>query len=40
VSVLDAQIAAIVAVRGASLATRNVKDFDGCGIALINPWEE
>jgi len=24
---------------GATLATRNVTDFDGCGIELINPWE-
>ena len=38
-SPLDAQIAAITAVNGASLATRNVKDFEGCGIVLINPRE-
>jgi plasmid stability protein len=26
--------------RGASLATRNVKDIEHCGIEVINPWEE
>src|SRR5690349_21058706 len=38
ISQADAQIAAIARSRGASLATRNVQDFEGCGIALINPW--
>lgn len=32
-------IAAIALSRGASLATRNTRDFLGCGIQLINPWE-
>jgi predicted nucleic acid-binding protein len=36
----DAQIAAIARSRGAALATRNVPDFDGCGIELVNPWTE
>jgi predicted nucleic acid-binding protein len=35
----DAQIAAIALSRGAALATRNVADFQDCGIAIINPWE-
>ncbi len=35
----DTQIAAIVRSRGATLATRNVSDFAGCGIAVVNPWE-
>lgn len=35
---IDAQIAAIVRSRGARLATRNVRDFTGCGIAVIDPW--
>ncbi len=39
ISQFDAMIAAITRSRGASLATRNVKDFAGCGISLINPWE-
>lgn len=34
----DAMIAGIVRSRGATLATRNVKDFENCGIALENPW--
>ena len=34
----DAQIAAIVRSRGASLATRNVGDFQHCGIKVVNPW--
>jgi predicted nucleic acid-binding protein len=33
----DAQIAAITRSRGAALATRNVGDFEGCGIE-VNPW--
>ena len=40
ISQFDAQIAAICFSRGASLATRNVADFDGCGIVAINPWCE
>ena len=35
----DGAIAAIAAVHGFMLATRNVRDFRGAGIALINPWE-
>jgi toxin FitB len=35
----DAQIAAIARSRGAALATRNIADFDGCEIELINPWD-
>ena len=34
----DAQIAAIAHVHGASLATRNTADFEGCGVRLVNPW--
>ena len=36
--VLDAQIAAIARARGCALATRNVADFEGAGLVLINPW--
>lgn len=39
ISVADAQIAAICASRGALLATRNTRDFEGTGISTINPWE-
>lgn len=34
----DAMIAAIARTRGAAVVTRNVADFERCGIALINPW--
>jgi toxin FitB len=37
---LDAQIAGITRSRGAQLATRNVRDFDACGFAVINPWDK
>ncbi|RFA09011.1 hypothetical protein B7R54_07080 [Subtercola boreus] len=37
-SVEDGMIAAICVGAGAELATRNTKDFEGLGIALINPW--
>ena len=36
----DCQIAAIARATDAPIATRNVKDFDGCGIRLINPWND
>lgn len=39
VSQFDAQIAAIALSRGASLATRNVSDFDGIGLDIVNPWD-
>ena len=34
----DAQIAAITASTRATLATRNIADFEGCGLKLVNPW--
>lgn len=34
----DAMIAGIAHSRGATLATRNVRDFEGCGIPLVDPW--
>jgi len=34
----DAQIAAITRSHGADIATRNAKDFVGCGIVVIDPW--
>jgi toxin FitB len=38
ISPMDAQIAAIARANGASVATRNTKDFEGCGVALVDPW--
>lgn len=38
ISQFDAQIAAIAKHSGADLATRNVADFEGCGVTVINPW--
>jgi predicted nucleic acid-binding protein len=35
----DAQIAAICRSQGAVLATRNTLDFEGLGLALVNPWD-
>lgn len=40
ISHFDAQIAAIARSTGAAVATRNVSDFEGCGLKLINPWQE
>ncbi|HEX4727768.1 MAG TPA: type II toxin-antitoxin system VapC family toxin [Jatrophihabitans sp.] len=34
----DAQIAAICRTHNAALATRNIKDFDGIGLELHDPW--
>ncbi len=39
ISHFDAQISAIAIAYGASIATRNVKDFEGLGLDIINPWE-
>lgn len=38
ISQFDAQISAIALAHGAKIATRNVKDFDGVGVDIINPW--
>jgi predicted nucleic acid-binding protein len=35
---LDALIAAIAASRGLGVATRDIGDFEGCGIPVIDPW--
>ena len=36
----DALIAATARAHGATLlATRNTRDFEGCGVALVNPWD-
>ena len=38
ISHADAQIAAIAQLRSAKLATRNIADFQDCGIDLVDPW--
>lgn len=38
IHILDAQIAAIARAHSATLLTRNVRDFDGCAVELLNPW--
>jgi hypothetical protein len=38
ISHFDAQIAAIARFTGASIATRNVGDFEACSVTLLNPW--
>jgi predicted nucleic acid-binding protein len=35
---VDLMIASIARSNGASVVTRNVADFDQCGVAVINPW--
>jgi len=38
ISQFDCQIAAIARAHQAAVATRNMADFEGCGIEVINPW--
>lgn len=37
--ILDGQIAAIARVRDFAVATRNVRDFEGCKLQVLNPFE-
>lgn len=39
ISQFDAQIAAIALTHRATLVTRNVDDFNGCGLTVVNPWQ-
>jgi predicted nucleic acid-binding protein len=39
ISIADAQIAAICRKLGATLATRNIADFEDTGIVLLDPWQ-
>ena len=34
----DMLIAATAQIHGLTVVTRNVRDFDGCGIAVLNPF--
>ena len=38
VEIRDIQIAGIVSIRKATLATGNTRHFEGCGLVLVNPW--
>ncbi len=38
ISQFDCQIAAIARAHGAGVATRNISDYESCGIELVNPW--
>lgn len=38
VATVDLMIASIARSRGVSVVTRNVADFDDCGVAIVNPW--
>lgn len=38
VAFADCAIAAIAAANGCMVATRNVRDFKGTGVELLNPW--
>lgn len=38
VEIRDVQIAGIAKARKATLATRNTRHFEGCGLVLVNPW--
>lgn len=40
VEIRDVQIAGIASVRKATLATRNVRHFEGLGIRLVDPWQK
>lgn len=39
VDAVDMMIAAIALTKGFKIATRNIKDFDRCGVTLIDPWQ-
>ena len=36
---MDAMIAAIALTHDMTLATRNIRDFEGLGVRLVNPFE-
>lgn len=39
IAVEDCMIAATARSWGAILATRNIADFEACGVDVVNPWE-
>ncbi|WP_218942693.1 type II toxin-antitoxin system VapC family toxin [Rhodoferax sp. BLA1] len=36
---MDSLIAATALVHGLTVVTRNVADFESCGVLILNPWE-
>ncbi len=38
--VIDSLLAATALVRGLQMVTRNIEDFQRCGVACIDPWSE
>ena len=36
---VDLMIAAVARSQGASVVTRDIEGFEGCGVPLINPWD-
>jgi len=39
ISIADGQIAAVAAVHGYAVATRDTSPFEAAGVSVINPWE-
>ena len=39
ITVLDAQIVSVCVTCVAVLAILNAKDYRGCGVELVNPWD-
>jgi predicted nucleic acid-binding protein len=39
-AVLDGQIASIARAYDMTIATRNVRDFEECGLEIVNPFED
>jgi predicted nucleic acid-binding protein len=37
---IDLMLAGIARARGAGVVTRNVADFEGVGVPIVNPWDE
>ena len=40
IGMADAMIAAIARAHTTVLVTRNTRDFEGCGLRLIDPWQD
>jgi predicted nucleic acid-binding protein len=38
IGIMDAEIAAIAPHQGGAIATRDISDFQDCGMPLIDPW--